>query len=111
MRALALVPLLLATSSPDRPGWGTTVFDGWPPERFQHMPDKAVRIIFGRVAINAECGRTLWPEVIEACSISQDELLVMPDPCQFPETDDFARLMCHEIAHLPPNNWPGNHPK
>jgi hypothetical protein len=109
MRALALVPLMLATSSPLLPGWGTTVFDGWPPERFQNMPDKAVHIIFGRVAINAECGQVLWPEVIEACSDTQNKLLVMPDPCRFPADDNYARLMCHEVAHL--DGWPGNHPR
>jgi antirestriction protein ArdC len=35
------------------------------------------------------------------------KLLIMPDPCKFPATDNYARLMCHELGHL--DGWPGSH--
>jgi hypothetical protein len=92
-------------------GWGTVNFDGWPPERFQVMPRHPVQIEFGRKFINLECGHAQPPNVTEACSNTDTGLIVMPDPCEFPKDDDFARLLCHEVAHLPPNNWPGNHPR
>ena len=98
------LPFMLADTSPYPV---TTVFDGWPPPRFQHMPDKAVRILFGRVAINAECGYAKWPLVIEACSETDVKLLIMPDPCRFPANDNYARLLCHETAHL--DGWPATH--
>lgn len=105
MKALALLALLPLSVSTQYPV--TAVFDGWPPPRFQHMPDRAVHILFGRTAINAECGYMRWPLIIEACADPDSRLLVMPDPCKFPADDNYARLMCHEVAHL--DGWGATH--
>jgi hypothetical protein len=104
---MTVFPIALALASTLNPYPVTPVFDGWPPPRFQIMPDKAVHILFGRVAINAECGYAQWPLVIEACSQPDEKLLIMPDPCKFPAEDNYARLMCHELGHLA--RWPGTH--
>jgi hypothetical protein len=45
----------------------------------------------------------------EACSFGPPNEIYMPNPCSFPPSDDYARLMCHEIGHL--NGWPDNHPR
>lgn len=91
-------------------GWGTVNFDGWPPIRYQIMPRHPVQIVFGRKAIDKECGRSKWPNITEACSNTDTGLLVMPDPCEFPRADDYARLLCHEVAHES-GNWPADHPR
>ena len=36
--------------------------------------------------------------------------VVMPDPCPAAATDDYALVMCHEVAHAL-GNWPGDHPR
>ena len=33
--------------------------------------------------------------------------MVLPNPCAFAEDERFARLACHELAHV--NGWTGQH--
>ena len=35
------------------------------------------------------------------------ERMVMPNPCNFPDTDRYAHLLCHELGHA--NGWPPTH--
>ena len=33
--------------------------------------------------------------------------VIAPNPCSYPETDLYARILCHEIGHA--NGWPATH--
>jgi len=33
--------------------------------------------------------------------------IIAPNPCSFPDTDAYARILCHEIGHA--NGWPSTH--
>ena len=35
-----------------------------------------------------------------ACTYVQSRQIIMPNPCVYSDTEFFARLMCHELAHL-----------
>lgn len=35
-------------------------------------------------------------------------VIVLPNPCTWPNRSDFADIACHELGHA--NLWPANHP-
>jgi len=77
----------------------TNVYDGMPPKRYQR--DRASSVSFGTVG---ECGTPPIGYQFEACV--RDQRVHMPNPCNYPH-EEFARLMCHENAHL--FGWPSSH--
>lgn len=88
-------------------GFGTVRDDDWPPVRYRGTG--MVIVIYGSQAlIDKECGKAPKNFVTEACASEQRE--VLPDPCTFPKTDDYARIACHENAHFF-RDWPETHPK
>jgi hypothetical protein len=41
----------------------------------------------------------------DACQTGRK--VIAPNPCDFPATETYARLLCHEIGHA--NGWPRTH--
>lgn len=79
---------------------------GWPPQRFQR--NNAVRVTFtSGVAVTNICAGGVPPcgYVVLACQRASG--LILPNPCTYSHSDEYARLVCHELAHL--NGWPATH--
>lgn len=88
-------------------GFGTVRDDDWPPQRFRALG--MVIVIYGtQKTIDKECGKAPATFITEGCA--NGERIVLPDPCRFPKSDEFARITCHELAHEL-GNWPESHPK
>lgn len=108
---IGLLALLAAATGHVPTGNGTPNFDGWPPARF--AGGNAARVYFTTQAvINRKCDDIPDPPgfYTEACSSGpHPNTIYAPNPCAFPAGDDYARLLCHELAHL--NGWPESHPK
>ena len=82
----------------------TMTSDAWPPARFQG--DNASTVLFVAPGlIDQLCGKAPAGYRTEACS--DDNLVILPNPCLFPHDDNFARLTCHEIGHVA--GWPASH--
>lgn len=46
--------------------------------------------------------------VILACTNTKKRTILMPNPCLYEDVDPYARLLCHEMAHLDqPDGTPG----
>ncbi len=41
--------------------------------------------------------------IVLACTNPANRVMLLPNPCLYAEVDPYARLMCHEMAHL--NGW------
>lgn len=79
-----------------------------PPQRFQH--DTAVQLqLSGQNGIDRACHKAFGAPPAgmktDACEI--DGRVFAPNPCAFPQSDAYARLLCHEIGHA--NGWPASH--
>ena len=75
---------------------------------FRH--DATVTVEFaGQERINSRCqdlyGKPPSGIRTEACTTAAH--LIMPNPCNFPDTDAYAHLLCHELGHV--NGWPATH--
>ena len=60
--------------------------------------------------VDYRCGNRDPNWVIYACAYPKKDLLILPNPCYYPEakdTNSYAYLVCHEKAHL--NGW--KHPQ
>ena len=87
-------------------GWETQNFDGWPPARFTGDTKAQVTFVAPDKVAKA-CEEKDPDHVLEACQDGGH--IVLPNPCTFPLTDNYARLACHELAHR--SGWAGNHPR
>ena len=102
---LAVVSIFLS-------GPGTVTFDGMPPKRFQGPASMLVRFVPAK-DIARVCGGV--PDKLarlRACRrqlVGGMPILVLPDPCPSGDAEYFARLACHEKAHL--LGWKGDHPQ
>lgn len=68
-----------------------------------HGNTGAVVLFMEPQQVNKYCGNTDPDWIVYACAWSSKKLIVMPNPCNYPEaknTDSYAYLMCHEKAHL-----------
>ncbi len=90
--------------------------NGWPPARFTADVTPTSVAFIDRTAMGAACGGTVGsPVEIEACTrlgLAGDGRILrsdvtLPNPCEGFEGEDFARLACHELAHI--NGWPADH--
>lgn len=52
--------------------------------------------------------RTAVPGTTIAACTTADGDIVMPNPCQWPGWDGYARLLCHELGHV--NGWEHDNP-
>jgi hypothetical protein len=86
----------------------TEIYDGMPPERLRSPSPRIARVVFGHVE---ECGRPSIPDhpnaAFAAC-IRNDGIVYLPNPCDYGDREEFARLACHEQAHLA-WAWPKDH--
>jgi hypothetical protein len=78
--------------------------DAWPPLRFRGEMVGIVAFV-DPAAIDGICGKAPAPWKTEACTDAT--MIVLPNPCSYPTTDDYARLACHEKGHR--LGWPGSH--
>lgn len=93
-------------------GYGTVNFDGWPPQRYTRDTTAFVHFIAPQfVSAKCDLGRPDPLHPTEACSFGPPNEIYIPNPCDFAASDNYARLLCHEIAHIAPNNWPDTHPR
>lgn len=92
------VALVLATSIPT-----TLVYDGMPPDRFQQSAEVRVKFVPEPNSEGA-CGISSRG-IFEACV--RGHTVYLPNPCPLGNTERFARLTCHEMAHV--NGWPADH--
>lgn len=99
---------LLIDAATSAGGWGTTAFDGWPPDRFTGNASARVHLVSPGEVVR-QCSDAVIDPSIEACSFGPPNEIYMPNPCAFPRADNYARLLCHEIAHL--DGWPDTHPR
>lgn len=85
----------------------TMTYDGMPPARFQASAEMHVKYVPD-------------PNTEGACGISStgrfaacvrgpmnNRIVYLPNPCALGDIEQFARLTCHEMAHV--NGWPINH--
>lgn len=94
--------LLLATA-------GSTIDDGWPP-RGHYRRDASAHVHFvDQEHITAFCdaGEPDDPDYYTVACQSGFRLY-LPNPCTYGDSDEYARIVCHELGHL--NGWPDNHP-
>jgi hypothetical protein len=86
----------------------TEVYDGMPPKRMRQSSLRAATVVFGHVE---ECGKPDVPghpgAAFLAC-IRNDGTVYLPNPCDYGDREEFARLACHEQAHLF-WAWPKDH--
>jgi len=100
--------MLLSASAHSGPnyGLGTLNYDGWPPARF--IGDATSRVSWVKPELVAKaCDEPDPDHTLEACQDGGH--IVLPNPCTFPKSDDFARLACHELAHQ--RGWAADHPR
>lgn len=82
----------------------TPYSDAWPPERYDQ--DEGATVVFVNPRLIASlCGAPPKGMIVEACE--DEDRIILPNPCGFPKTDEYARLACHEKAHR--SGWPGTH--
>lgn len=105
MKGAALLFALMATLTAPGPN-----NDNWPPQRYTGNL-KDVRISFddhnGKLIMKT-CGKPDPGTYHFGCSNRSGWFIVIENPCHAPATDDYARQLCHEMAHL--HGWGPNHP-
>lgn len=74
-----------------------------PPKAYQTNTTAMVRFEDTQKVWNA-CDR--GPSVV---GCARGVAITMPNPCQWPDDETYAQLLCHEMAHV--NGWPANHPE
>lgn len=77
----------------------TDIFAGMPPPRL--MGNRAMTVSFGTLS---HCGKPPPGKRFVGCV--RGPLVHMGNPCEFGH-EQFARIMCHEMAHV--NGWPRTH--
>ena len=88
--------------------------DAWPPVRFQGDNTATIAYV-DPTLIDMLCGKAPNGWKTQACTTGN--VTILPNPCTFPHDDAFAKLACHESAHLPRANnvgdplpgWPREH--
>lgn len=82
---------------------------GSPPKRFQK--DVKVMVYFQNPNIINRGGgyhnRPFCGSTVFAYSDPDSKTMNLPNPCDYPQTDAYARLICHELGHI--NGWPAYH--
>jgi hypothetical protein len=88
---------------------GGTIDSGWPPSSW--TDDNTVTTHFtNQAGVDRLCGKAPPGYRTLGCSYRGKREIVLPNPCsgEF-GNEDFAKLVCHELAHA--NGWPGDHPR
>lgn len=104
--AVSFVFVTAAAANFDKDGY---LSDDRPPLRFQS--NNATVIGFVSV-LETYCGTAPPGYQVQACVRQMKNggtVMFMPNPCAYPDSDAYAHLACHELAHI--NGWPANHPR
>lgn len=87
--------------------------DELPPQRFRQPSGWVMLIVEPELIVRKLCEREGQPADVEplgCAGISKDgdNYLIVPDPCPYAEEGEtYARVLCHERAHLA--GWPPTH--
>ena len=103
----AIALLALTAAAPAVPQHGPN-FDGMPPERYNG--DFLYEHTIYTMDISRFCGPNEPGYITLACVATADngqKYKIMPNPCALGDVDFYARLECHENAHL--RGWSANH--
>lgn len=100
---LVLLPLLLLGTAPLEHG---PIYSGMPPERYQ---GDSIGIVAYVTDLETYCGPPTPGTVMLGCHrvIEGTSVQFLRNPCQFGETNWYARIACHESAHSA--GWTGRH--
>ena len=78
-----------------------------PPKAFRSDATATVRFVSDVHAVcAAAAGDTTNRLTYTGCE--RDGVIVLPNPCHWPNRSDYADLTCHELGHV--RGWPGGHP-
>lgn len=115
MKALEIIALAALASAaplampPAPPIAPATMDNGMPPKRF-HGNSSAVIIFTDRAGIDELCDTADPGFQIVACKRTFENgvpLVVVPNPCPIGNVELYAKIMCHEMAHV--NGWSREH--
>ena len=104
---LLALAALAAIAAPPAPA-PTPFSDARPPVRFQG--DATVKLeITDQAGIERACHPLFGapPAGMKTDACQTGDRVILPNPCTFPESDRYAALLCHELAHA--NGWSRNH--
>lgn len=107
---LVLFAALAGPSASQAPAPEARMVEAAPPQ-YWSPPDAPFVMMFGSPSnVNKACGAPSAGHVILACTNPARRVVLMPNPCLY-QHEYYARLMCHEQAHLPRRDAPGwTHP-
>ena len=79
-----------------------------PPARFQAAATTVVQIS-DQAGVDRTCHALFGkpPAGMKTDACFTGERMVLPNPCDFPQTESYARMLCHELGHV--NGWPSTH--
>jgi hypothetical protein len=82
--------------------------DAAPPQRYREATSFTL-VIADQNRIERTCqplfGKPGDGQKTLGCTVGKT--VTLPNPCDFPETDTYARMVCHELGHI--NGWPATH--
>ena len=90
-------------------GLGATLFsNSAPPERYTRDAS-LVLSISDQAGIEQTCQPLFGvpPPGRKTLGCTVGDTVTLPNPCTFPETETYARMLCHELGHV--NGWPATH--
>ena len=102
---LLALALLAAAGLPPK----TTPFsDDRPPARFQGAVTVQLEVS-DQARIDKICHPLFGtpPAGMKTDACQTGDRVIMPNPCSFPQTETYARMLCHELGHA--NGWPSTH--
>lgn len=99
-KSFLLLSLMLAACQPGRQA-------SEPPARYQGAAFALAQFADTATVLRV-CGGSAHEAgvMVEACV--RNSVIIAPNPCQWPGSDTYAQLLCHEMGHV--NGWPANHP-
>lgn len=105
--ALILVAALAGPSAAQLPSAPDPLWVERAPPEYWDAPDAPfVQLYADPETVNVVCGRAPAGQVILACTLAERRVILMPNPCLY-QHEYYAKLACHEQAHLPRANRPG----
>lgn len=86
----------------------TLFTDARPPARF-HDDVVFMLDVRDQAGIDAACHPRFGvpPRGMKTDACTLDGRVVAPNPCAFSQSERYARMICHEMAHV--NGWPATH--
>lgn len=105
MLSRSLVALAVAAAAPIYPV--TPVYDGMPPPRLRDPLSKPLRVVYGHLEACGTPKVPNHPQARFAACTRRGGVIYLPNPCDYGDREEFARLACHEQAHR--EGWGADH--